>query len=268
MFSFTPDLLFLLLACAHIVYLKRQPKQPVTPRGSKLLVLEVVLSLLVINRIHILVPVTLTPLRREHCLPIPIRMVISADVERVDGGVHNRRLRYTPRRARREIHEGAARCDNPASLGPEKAKPHPHLAKSIHTRVRPARVSPPTSTRVDHFPATSRSTCSVEGIEIPSSTFKFPENNWPLGNQPQMASGVHTLTIQVKSKGQPFYIDHLEDHSLPEAFFQSAVLVYWYSDPALTYGAGWTEDDGMSTQMAGSNVTLSSYSKLFHYSPD
>jgi hypothetical protein len=39
---------------------------------------------------------------------------------------------------------------------------------------------------------------------------------------------------------------------------------YWYSEAALTYGAGWTEDDGMSMQTAGSNVTLSFYSKLFH----
>ncbi|KAJ7862911.1 hypothetical protein B0H14DRAFT_2575138 [Mycena olivaceomarginata] len=209
------------------------------------------------NRIHILVPVTLTPLHREHCLPIPISMVISADVERAEGGAHNRRLRYTPRRARREIHEGAARCGNPASLGPEKAKPHPHLAKSIHTRVRPARVSPPTSTRGNDFPAASRWTCSVGGIGIPSSTLKFQENNLPLCNQPQTASGAHTLTIQVNPKGQPFYINHLEYHPLPEAFSPSPVLVYWYSDPALTYGAGWTEDDGISTQTAGSNVTLS-----------
>lgn len=107
-------------------------------------------------------------------------------------------------------------------------------------------------------------TCSVDGIEISSSAFKFPENNWPLCKQPQMASGAHTLTIQVKSKGQPFYIDHLEYHPLPEAVFPSAVLVYSDSDPALTYGAGWTEDDGMSTQTAGSNVTLSFYGKLFH----
>ncbi|KAJ7346237.1 hypothetical protein DFH08DRAFT_781072 [Mycena albidolilacea] len=102
-------------------------------------------------------------------------------------------------------------------------------------------------------------TCSVDGTEIPSNPFNFPENNWPLCNQPQMASGAHTLTIQVKSKGQPFYIDHLEYHPLLEAVFPSAVLVYSDSDPALTYGAGWAQGDGMSTQTAGSNATLSFY---------
>ncbi|KAJ7927621.1 hypothetical protein B0H13DRAFT_2312255 [Mycena leptocephala] len=100
-------------------------------------------------------------------------------------------------------------------------------------------------------------TCSIDGIEIPSSTFQYAENNWPLCRQNQMASGAHTLTIQVKSKGQPFYIDGLSYTPPPEAVFPSAVLVYSDSDPALSYSAGWTEADGMSTQTAGSYVTLS-----------
>jgi hypothetical protein len=107
-------------------------------------------------------------------------------------------------------------------------------------------------------------TCSIDGIEIPSSTFQYAENNWPLCRQNQMASGAHTLTIQVKSKGQPFYIDGLSYTPPPEAVFPSAVLVYSDSDPALSYSAGWTEADGMSTQTAGSYVTLSFHGKRFH----
>ncbi|KAJ7801843.1 hypothetical protein B0H14DRAFT_2386087 [Mycena olivaceomarginata] len=143
----------------------------------------------------------------------------------------------------------------PIYNGTSHATPPPQTPPSaFHSKVRSVITSTDTNNVTD-----PTWTCSVDGIEIPSSTFKFPENNWPLCNKPQLASGAHTLTIQVKSKGQPFYIDHLEYHPLPEAVFPSAVQVYWYSDPALTYGAGWTEDDGMSTQTAGSNVTLSFY---------
>ncbi|KAJ6467037.1 P-loop containing nucleoside triphosphate hydrolase protein [Mycena vulgaris] len=46
--SFSPDIIFLLLACCRLIYLKRQPKQPLTAKGNTLLALKYAISLLVI----------------------------------------------------------------------------------------------------------------------------------------------------------------------------------------------------------------------------
>ncbi|KAJ7697267.1 hypothetical protein B0H17DRAFT_1177727 [Mycena rosella] len=98
--------------------------------------------------------------------------------------------------------------------------------------------------------------CFVDGIQIPNSTFGFPENNWPLCKQEEIASGSHTLTIQVKSRGQPFYFDSLIYTPTRDAVFPSAVLIYPDGDPALNYSAGWKEDGEQLTQTQNAQVTL------------
>ncbi|KAJ6580520.1 hypothetical protein DFH09DRAFT_1275671 [Mycena vulgaris] len=79
--------------------------------------------------------------------------------------------------------------------------------------------------------------CTVDGIEInnPNPTFPFPENNWALCEQDTMTLSPHNLTVQIKSKGQPFYFDSLIYTPPPDAFIQSAVLLYSDVDPALSY---------------------------------
>jgi hypothetical protein len=53
--------------------------------------------------------------------------------------------------------------------------------------------------------------CFVDEIKIsnPEPTFKFPEDNWLLCEQPEISSGSHILTIQVQSKGRAFCFDCL-----------------------------------------------------------
>jgi hypothetical protein len=111
-------------------------------------------------------------------------------------------------------------------------------------------------------------TCFIDGTEIPSKSFKFPENNWPLCEQSQLDSEPHTLTIQVKSAGQPFYLDSLVYTPSPDALFPSAVLIYSDDDPAVSYSVGWTEEAGEQvTQTAGAQVTLSFHGALYFFLP-
>ncbi|KAJ6558333.1 P-loop containing nucleoside triphosphate hydrolase protein [Mycena capillaripes] len=46
--SFTPDIIFLLLACCRLIYLKRRPKHPLTAREKTLLTIKFAISVLVI----------------------------------------------------------------------------------------------------------------------------------------------------------------------------------------------------------------------------
>ncbi|KAJ7441088.1 hypothetical protein FB451DRAFT_987780, partial [Mycena latifolia] len=101
--------------------------------------------------------------------------------------------------------------------------------------------------------------CLVDEIEIsnPQPTFKFPENNWILCDQPQIAPGPHVLTIQVESKGRAFYLDDLVYTPLPDATFESAVLVYPNTDPAVSFSQGWSTFGGENgTQTAEAQVAL------------
>ncbi|KAJ6580521.1 hypothetical protein DFH09DRAFT_1029835 [Mycena vulgaris] len=102
-------------------------------------------------------------------------------------------------------------------------------------------------------------TCTVDGIEInnPDPTFGSVENNWALCEQASMTLAPHNLTVQVKSKGQPFYFDSLLYKPLPDAFIQSAVLLYPDGDPALSYSPGWKHDGEQVAQTANTQVTLS-----------
>ncbi|KAJ7232655.1 hypothetical protein B0H12DRAFT_1239568 [Mycena haematopus] len=102
--------------------------------------------------------------------------------------------------------------------------------------------------------------CFVDDIKIsnPDPTFQYPENNWVLCEQPELTASSHVLTIQVQSKGQPFYFDYLLYTPPPDASFDTAVLLYPNTDPTsvspygfvpteLPHNATWatyTIDDG------------------------
>ncbi|KAF7358204.1 hypothetical protein MVEN_00868900 [Mycena venus] len=102
--------------------------------------------------------------------------------------------------------------------------------------------------------------CFVDEIQIsnPQPTFQFPENNWLLCEQPQIAPGSHNLTIQVQSKGQAFYLDYLTYTPLPDASFDTAVLIYPNTDPAVSFGSGWSNigDLENATNVFGSDISL------------
>ncbi|KAJ7078729.1 hypothetical protein B0H15DRAFT_933710 [Mycena belliarum] len=102
--------------------------------------------------------------------------------------------------------------------------------------------------------------CAVDGIPIsnPQPTFQFAENNWILCDQPRISPGSHVLTIQVQSKGRPFYLDDLVYTPLPGDTFDSAVLIYSNTDPGVSYSAQWTNFGGENaTQTNGAQVALS-----------
>ncbi|KAJ6479401.1 hypothetical protein C8R47DRAFT_1019085 [Mycena vitilis] len=102
--------------------------------------------------------------------------------------------------------------------------------------------------------------CFVDDIAIstPQPTFQFPENNWVLCEQPAIASGSHVLTIQVQSKGQPFYFDYLVYTPPPDETFANAVLIYPNTDPAVSFSStGWGTFGGENgTNVQGSQVAL------------
>ncbi|KAJ6562501.1 hypothetical protein B0H19DRAFT_1375565 [Mycena capillaripes] len=116
--------------------------------------------------------------------------------------------------------------------------------------------------------------CFVDDVKIdnPNPTFPFPENNWPLCGQDQIASGTHTLTIQVQSKGQPFYFDQILYTPLSTVNYDGAVLEYLNSDPAVSFGTGWRQWDTHLnvTQTNGAQVALNFHGtavSLFGYIP-
>ncbi|KAF7342109.1 hypothetical protein MVEN_01798200 [Mycena venus] len=115
--------------------------------------------------------------------------------------------------------------------------------------------------------------CFVDEIQItnPNPTFQFPENNWALCDQAQIASGSHMLTIQVKSKGQPFYLDQIIYRPLPTVQYDGAVLEYTNTDPSVSFGTGWRQWGVQNvTQTTGAQVALNFHGtgvSLFGYVP-
>ncbi|KAJ6511520.1 hypothetical protein C8R47DRAFT_1191175 [Mycena vitilis] len=101
--------------------------------------------------------------------------------------------------------------------------------------------------------------CFVDQIKIenPNPTFQFGENNWMLCDQSQIASGSHELSIQVSSKGQPFYLDQIAYTPLPSVNYDVAVLEYPNTDPAVSFGTGWQPWGVQNvTQQTGAQVAL------------
>ncbi|KAK7028419.1 hypothetical protein R3P38DRAFT_2622682 [Favolaschia claudopus] len=103
--------------------------------------------------------------------------------------------------------------------------------------------------------------CLVDEIQITNGTnpkFQFPENNWILCQQETLLPGAHKLTVHVRSKGQPFYLDSIIYTPMPEVNTDGAVLEYLAGDPAIKYGKGWqfytVENTQNITQTKGSQV--------------
>ncbi|KAJ7726924.1 hypothetical protein B0H16DRAFT_1331903, partial [Mycena metata] len=115
--------------------------------------------------------------------------------------------------------------------------------------------------------------CFVDDMKIPNPnpTFQFPENNWDLCDQSQIAPGSHMLTLQVQSKGTPFYIDKIMYTPLPTVKEETAVLEYSNVDPAVSFGPGWSPWGVQNvTQVTGAQVALNFHGSavsLFGYVP-
>ncbi|KAJ6594903.1 hypothetical protein B0H19DRAFT_1247535 [Mycena capillaripes] len=101
--------------------------------------------------------------------------------------------------------------------------------------------------------------CFMDEIKIgnPQPAFPHPNNNFILCDQPEIAAGSHVLTVQVQSKGRAFYFDYLVYTPLPDATFETAVLIYPNTDPAVSFGSDWRTFGGENgTNTKGSQVAL------------
>ncbi|KAJ7137419.1 hypothetical protein C8R43DRAFT_893635 [Mycena crocata] len=83
--------------------------------------------------------------------------------------------------------------------------------------------------------------CLVDNKQIPKPVPKLgpAENNWVLCEQPVLGTGAHDLTIHVTSAGQKFYLDYLVYTPARNDVFETAVLLYNYTDPAVSLGTAW-----------------------------
>ncbi|KAJ7248174.1 hypothetical protein B0H12DRAFT_1186624 [Mycena haematopus] len=115
--------------------------------------------------------------------------------------------------------------------------------------------------------------CFVDQVQIanPAPTFQYPENWWTLCDTTQLGAGAHVLTIQVQSKGQPFYLDQILYTPLPTVQYAVAVLEYTNTDPAVSFGTDWQIWGAQNvTQMTGAQVALNFHGtqvSLFGYVP-
>ncbi|KAJ6453496.1 hypothetical protein C8R47DRAFT_997678 [Mycena vitilis] len=107
-------------------------------------------------------------------------------------------------------------------------------------------------------------TCLLDEIAIPLPNPTFDPAH--LCRQTQLTAGSHNLTVQVQSKGQAFYFDHLMYTPLPGLNFESAVEYYQTTDPGVSYGSGWAVSKATNsttsepqTQTHGAQVALNFY---------
>ncbi|KAJ7082031.1 hypothetical protein B0H15DRAFT_912536 [Mycena belliarum] len=103
--------------------------------------------------------------------------------------------------------------------------------------------------------------CFIDGKEISykDNTFQYAENNYDLchGTVPP---GSHTLTVQVHSKKQPFYLDSVTYTPGGDVVPAAAVVLYTHLDTAIRYSpkANWTDVSGQHvTQLTNAVVDLS-----------
>ncbi|KAJ7628720.1 hypothetical protein FB45DRAFT_919096 [Roridomyces roridus] len=115
--------------------------------------------------------------------------------------------------------------------------------------------------------------CYVDEIPIknPNPTFQYPENNWPLCQLDQVASGSHELKVQVTTKGTAFYLDKLVYTPLPSVSEPQAVVQYMNTDPSVSFGSGWRIWGAQNvTQTKGAQVALNFHgtsASLYGYVP-
>ncbi|CAK5281323.1 unnamed protein product [Mycena citricolor] len=104
--------------------------------------------------------------------------------------------------------------------------------------------------------------CFVDNVAIanPNPTFPFQENNWQLCDQASLSAGSHVLRIEVRTNGQPFYLDNIFYTPLAGQAYDGAVLEYTNTDSAVSYGSGWRIWGAQNvTQNTGAQVALNFY---------
>ncbi|KAG6880138.1 hypothetical protein C0992_005222 [Termitomyces sp. T32_za158] len=101
--------------------------------------------------------------------------------------------------------------------------------------------------------------CFVDGINIGNWPSLFLENNQLLCQQVTMSDGPHTITVNVTSAGNTFWLDYIAFTPSPASSHTPAVLRAQNTDSAIGYGAGWADlnGDANMTSMIGSKANFS-----------
>ncbi|KAF9560134.1 hypothetical protein CPC08DRAFT_637020, partial [Agrocybe pediades] len=105
-------------------------------------------------------------------------------------------------------------------------------------------------------------TCIVDGTPLPvEPPFQFIENNWILckADSLNLTNGPHTLTVNVNSKGQTFWLDYLTYVPLDQDQALNGVLVQIpRQDDAIIYDSGaWTPLGNLATMTTTHNASMS-----------
>ena len=85
--------------------------------------------------------------------------------------------------------------------------------------------------------------CFVDNVSIGSTQpFQYPENNWLLCQQLQLADGPHVVTVnvtQATAAGRTFWFDDATYTPSPNLSKDQAYVLVDNLDPDIVYGAGW-----------------------------
>jgi hypothetical protein len=83
--------------------------------------------------------------------------------------------------------------------------------------------------------------CLIDGESVGATPhFPFLENNWVFCDWKDGDPGEHTLTVQVTTQDQSFWVDSIEYVPVPEAIRENGqVVAIRHMDEAIHYGDGW-----------------------------
>jgi hypothetical protein len=103
--------------------------------------------------------------------------------------------------------------------------------------------------------------CLIDGVSVgPNDPVPYPENNWVFCNWPDGVAGEHTLSVQVTTLGQTFWVDRIEYNPLPgPTTTNGQVVKIPYTDEGIRYGSGWNVTMDNVAKYANENGTMLEY---------
>ncbi|KAF9038631.1 hypothetical protein BJ165DRAFT_1531691 [Panaeolus papilionaceus] len=102
--------------------------------------------------------------------------------------------------------------------------------------------------------------CFIDGVSIGAvDPFGFAENNWRLCGAPNLTDGAHTLTVNVRSRGQTFWVDYIAFTASSIVSTSNEVYQMQNINPGIQYDPSWQPfASGMTdlTSRKGATVSL------------
>lgn len=110
--------------------------------------------------------------------------------------------------------------------------------------------------------------CFIDGVSIGAvDPFGFAENNWRLCGAPNLTDGAHTLTVNVRSRGQTFWVDYIAFTASSIVSTSNEVYQMQNINPGIQYDPSWQPfASGMTdlTSRKGATVSLTFLGRSFH----